>query len=474
MRFTIKAMHVSTGGPAIVLLHHDDAKKLDLYTSDRVKIKVGKKSAIGVVDILDQSGSIKPGQIGLFTELLEVLGNVEGKTAQLEVQPSPETLHIIKQKLQNKRLSKKEISSLVHDIVLNKFSDIELSYLIAAIYMRGLNIEETADLTDAIVKYGRVIKYKSPVLDKHCIGGIPGNRTTMIVVPLVVAAGYTMIKTSSRAITSASGTSDTIEVLASVTFTKEEVLALVKKTNGCMVWGGAVDLASADDRFVKLERPLKLDPEPILIASILAKKKAVSADYVLIDIPIGKSAKVTSCSRARKLKAKLIKVGSMIGLKIKVVITDGSQPIGNGVGPVLEARDVLWVLEDDVRAPKDLKERSLFLSRQMLKMVGIKKAKKTVEQLLLSKQALLKFQEIIHAQGGVEHVHSSYLTLGKYTYDFKTNKKGKITAIDNKRITKTASLAGAPQSKRSGVYLHFKKKDKVKSRAVLLTVCIFR
>ena len=463
-------MHVSTGGPAIVLLHKEDAKELDLYTADRVRISVGKKSTIGVIDILDGEGTVKPGQIGFFTEVFTKLRGVKGGFARLEVLPPPEALRLIKRKLRGEELTKKDIELLVHGIVLNKCSDIELSYFVAAVYMDGLNTRETANLAEAIVKNGKSINLRSTVLDKHCIGGVPGNRTTMIVVPMVAAAGYTIIKTSSRAITSASGTSDTVEALASVTFTKDKMLGIVKKTKGCMVWGGAIDLASADDRFVKLERPLKLDPEPILVASILAKKKSVGADYVLIDIPVGKTAKVTTNKKARSLKNKLKEVGEMIGLNVHVVITDGSQPVGRGVGPVLEARDVLWVLEDDKRAPKDLKDRALYLSHLLLKMAGVKKSKQKVKELLVSKSTLLKFQEIISAQGGVEHVHSSDLKLGQYTYDFKSNKKGKIKAIDNKFITKIATLAGAPKNKRAGLYLHRKKKEKVKNRTVLLTV----
>src|SRR5579863_5627142 len=125
---------------------------------------------------------------------------------------------------------------------------------------------------------GTQLKWDRPiVVDKHCIGGIPGNRTTMIVVPIVAALGLTFPKTSSRAITSPAGTADTMGMLADVSLSSDRIYEVIRKTGGCIVWGGALELAPADDVLIAVERPMELDTEAQMVASILAKKKTVSA-----------------------------------------------------------------------------------------------------------------------------------------------------------------------------------------------------
>src|SRR3989344_4042273 len=342
MRFKVKVVNIATKGPLIAILNHEDATLLDLQALDRIKIKKGSKEIIAAVDISYSKKDINKSEIGLFLDIIEKLN------------------------LKNKEF----IDSIIKDLVENKLTEVETTYFISACYINKMSLDESVYLTEAISKNGGKLKFdKKFVVDKHCSGGVPNNRTTPIIVPIIAAAGLTMPKTSTRSITSPAGTADCVEILAPVSHSKEEIMKIVKKTNACMVWGGTLDLASADDKLIKLERILDLDPEGILLASILAKKSAVDSSHILIDIPIGKETKIKEIKKAKDLAKKFIVLGRILNMNIKVLLTDGSQPVGNGVGPALEARDVLSVLEG--HGPVDLRDKSLYMASMILEMAGV-------------------------------------------------------------------------------------------------------
>ena len=265
-----------------------------------------------------------------------------------------------------------------------------------------------------------------------------------------------------------SGTADCVEVFAPVSHSKQKIIEIVKKTNGCMVWGGTLDLASADDKLIKLEKPLSLDPEGFLLASILAKKASEDCNHVLIDIPIGIEAKIKTEERAKDLAKKFIILGDKLKIKVKVIITNGAEPIGKGIGPALEAIDVLQVLKNN--GPEDLKKKSVFMAGMILEMAGIKNGKQKAIEILESGLAYKKFQEIIKAQGGNPNIKVENIKLGQYKYNFTANKAGKIKYISNKLICKIAKIAGAPQDKGAGIYINKKLNDKVIKNEILFTI----
>ena len=337
MRFNVKDMDIATGGPLVAILHKKDAEKFDLHHGDRIKIIKGKKVETVVVDIAESERAVPKGQIGLLKEVLSSL-KLKNKD-KVEIQPArkPLSLDYIKKKLDGYTLSKKEIDQIAWDISHNKLSDIELTYFVSACYSHALNSTETALLTKAIAEQGDILRLnRYPIIDKHCVGGVAGNRTTMVIVPIIAAAGLTIPKTSSRSITSPAGTADTMEVLAKVSFPLNKIKKLVLRHHGCMVWGGALNLAPSDDKIIRVEKPLSIDAESQLLASIMAKKYSVSSTHILIDIPTGKGTKITSYKRAIKLKNDFYKLAKKLKKTIKVIITDGSQPIGNGIGPALQ------------------------------------------------------------------------------------------------------------------------------------------
>ncbi len=459
MKLKVKDVNLSTGGPYVAILNEDDARKLDLYALDRIKIK-----NFAVLVNISTKG-IKKGQIGLFEEVLKKLKIKTGDLIQIEPQTKPTSVNYIKKKLKGKRLKEEEIDSIISDIVSNRLSEVEISYFASACYTHDLSLNEVTYLTKAIVKNSNTLNLnKKKILDKHCIGGIPGNRTTMIVVPIVASLGYIIPKTSSRSITSAAGTSDTMETLANVTLTIDKIKKVIQKTNACMVWGGVMELASADDSLIKVERPLSLDPEGILIASILSKKKAVNATHVLIDIPVSENAKIKTLARAKKLRNKFIKVGRRLGMKIRVVFTRGNEPIGNGIGPALEALDVLEVLRG--KGPKDLRRKSIALATMLLELAGEKKARRKVLHTLNSGLAYQKMQEIIKAQGKSKYK----LKIGKHFKSITAQRSGHLRIIHNSEISRIARIAGSPKDKGAGIYLHVHNHHKVKKGEILLTI----
>jgi thymidine phosphorylase len=332
-----------------------------------------------------------------------------------------------------------------------------------------LDHAETVALTRAMVDVGERIRWPyAPVMDKHCVGGLPGNRTTLIIVPIVAACGVVMPKTSSRAITSPAGTADTMETLAPVALSVAAMRRVVEREGACIAWGGSAQLSPADDVLIRVERPLDLDSDAQLVASVLSKKAAVGSERVLIDIPVGPTAKVRSHAAARSLGDSLIAVGAAIGLQVQVIETDGRQPVGRGIGPALEAMDALAVLHRRPDAPPDLRARALQLAGTLLEMAGrappgdgLALATGTLD----SGMALAKFDAIREAQGGAREPPQA-----PHYRIVPAAGAGRVGAIDNRRLARAAKLAGAPHDAAAGAVIHVRLGEVVDAGQPLFTL----
>lgn len=466
MKLKIRKIGLGAGRP-IAFLHEEDARKLGLDVGERLEINFKKNRITATVDIVEKL--IKKGQLALSQEAMNHINVKQGDAVKVNLALEPRSTRYILKKLEGEELSKKEILSIIKDIVNNALTEAEIAYFVSGVYENGMTLEETKHLTWAMFKTGNKLKWKgrTKIVDKHSIGGLAGNRTTPIVIPICAAAGLKIPKTSSRAITSAAGTADVIETIAKVDLPINKIKEITNKANACMVWGGAIKMAPADDKLIRIERLLSLDPESQLIASIISKKLAIGSKYVLIDIPYGKNAKVSK-KEAKKLKIKFEKVGKHFNLNIKVILTDGSQPIGNGIGPTLEMKDALRVLEQN-NSPKDLENKSILLAAEMLEMT--RKAKKgkgkaMAREILKSGKALEKFNEIISLQGK----NKNTLKTARYKHKILSKKAGKIKDINSKSISYIARVLGCPIDKTSGVYIHKHVSESVKKREVLLTL----
>ncbi len=469
MKLKVKFLNWYAGLP-VVMIHKETAEKIGVHAGDTVTIKTFSKNPkkfSTVIDVVE--GLTKENQLLISSEIKHILKLKNKQNVQISLLPSLKSLDLIKKKLNKKKLSKKEFFEIIKDIVNNSLSEPEVALFISAMYENGLDFKETTYLIESILESGNKINLKQRnLVDKHSIGGIPGNRTTPIIVAICASAGLIMPKSSSRAITSAAGTADVIETLAKVEFKLEELKKIVKKTNACMIWGGSLGLVPADSKIIKVEKMLKIDPKSQLLASIMSKKLAAGSKYILIDIPYGKTAKVPK-HKALELKKDFERLGKHFHKKLKVILTDGSQPIGNGIGPVLEMIDVIKVLAPKEKGPVDLEKKSLFLSGEILEMT--KKAKKgkgieLAKEILYSGKAFSKFKEIIETQRG----KIKNLFPAKIKKDIIVKSSCTIKEIDNKKINTLARIAGCPVDKASGIYLYAHVKNKVKKGEKLLTI----
>jgi putative thymidine phosphorylase len=469
MNFILKPTGYSTGGARIVFMHKDDAITLGVHKGNRVKLTSEYGQTAVVVDISNNGKNIRKGVLGINEEVRKDLGNT--RTAKAEIIGKPISLHYIRQKIEGKELDDKKIYAIIKDIVNHTIIDFEISYFVAAGHVHGFTDRETIALTKAMINTGEILKFDQPVYDKHCTGGVPNNRTTMLVVPIIASLGLLIPKTSSRSITSPAGTADTMEVLANVHLTSNDIKRIVAKENGCIAWGGAINLAPADDAIINVEHPLGLDARGQLIASVLAKKASVSAKHVLIDIPIGKDTKFKTVAQGNALKKKFELVGKEVGMEVTVILTNGDEPIGRGIGPALEARDILWILENDSRAPIDLRDKSCMMAGLLLEMAGKApkgKGKDIAQKIISSGEALKKMKNIIKAQGK-KIDSSSAIKTAKYSFEYKSSSSGLLKGYHTSKLSVLCQILGAPQDARAGVYLSKEPNSKVKKGDLVLT-----
>ncbi len=482
MELKVKLLKWSAGLP-VAMLHKKTAEKLSVHPEDRISIKTTGKKRREVSTLIDTIEEfIKEDEIAVSFELKKYSDFHNGQKVEVNPSNTPDSLNFIKKKLSNKVLTEKEIKLIIKDVINNSLSEAEIALFISAVYKYGMNIKEIIYLVKSIKESGSQLNFDHGriVADKHSVGGIPGNRTTPIVVSICASAGLLMPKNSSRAITSAAGTADVIETVAEVDFSIKELKKVIKKTNACMVWGGALEIVPADSILIRIEKSLKIDPEPMLLASIMSKKLAAGSNHVIIDIPYGKGAK-HSRKKAIALKKKFEVLGKYFKIKIKCVLTDGSQPIGNGIGPALEMRDILKVLNVKERNiinakdngngmyPADLEKKSLFIAGELLELTGKAGKGKGIQlatRILYSGKAFEKFREIIEAQRG----SLKKLKEQRFHHIILSKKPGKVTEIKNSEISSLARIAGCPLDKYSGIYLHCHKGHKLKKNQKILTI----
>ncbi len=425
---------------------------------------------LATLNVVDDSAITAPGQLGLSHQAFEQLGLPEDSTVSVAHARPAASLGAVHRKIAGERLDFDDYRGITQDIVRHRYAKIELAAFLVSCSQSGLERDEVLNLTRAMAESGERIDWGEPlVADKHCIGGIPGNRTSMLVVPIVASHGMFIPKTSSRAITSPAGTADTMEVLAEVELSPDRLKEIVRAERGCLAWGGRARLAPVDDILISVERPLSLDSPGQLVASILAKKIAAGATHLLVDIPMGPSAKVRSQAEALQLRKLFEFVGDRVGLHLEAMITDGKQPIGRGIGPVLEARDVMQVLGNDPEQPRDLREKALQLSARILEFdpdVRGGQGYTMARDILESGRALEKMRSIIDAQGRSEVSRD----VGHLAESVKAERDGTVIAIDNLQLARLARLAGAPMDAGAGVDLCRKVGDPVQKGEPLYTV----
>ncbi|MCX6798832.1 MAG: AMP phosphorylase [Candidatus Diapherotrites archaeon] len=454
----------------VSILSHTDAVELGVFPLDRVELKNlrnGKK-IVTVVDVTKTM--VKQDELGIFKDVKEKLGVRSGDRIEVKPAAKPDSVGFIKKKLDGETLGEQELFAIVKGIQSNELSEIETSAFVSAVYMHGYTLDETVAMTRAMASGGKKLKLsRGPVLDKHCIGGING-RTTMIVVPIIAAAGYVIPKTSSRSITSAAGTADAMEVVANVCLSLEKIKTITEKIGGVIVWGGALDLAPVDDEIIKIEHTFSMDPVGQVIASVMSKKASVGSEYIVIDLPVGPEVKIQGREIAEELAKKFIKVGDKLGMRVEAILTDGTEPCGSAFGPALEAKYVMEILEG--KFFDNLAQKSCELAGALFELVGRTKKGRgfaLAKEILDSGKALQKMQEIIKAQGP-KCLHSNEIALSKMKKEIRSAVSGEINSINLRECINIARIAGAPADEKAGLFLHVQVEERIKKGQPLFTI----
>ncbi|MHA2174263.1 MAG: AMP phosphorylase [Candidatus Hodarchaeales archaeon] len=437
----------------------------------------GKEEQIG--HVLKLENHFEDGEIGLSQVLMNKLGVTEGEAVNL--QPVSRTVSksfsLIKQRITQpgKYFTKNEIDQIISDITLDRMTPLEESVFITSQMLQEWSISEVEFLTNAIANSGQTINWGDTVIfDKHSLGGVPGNKVTLLIVPIIAAAGLTIPKTSSRAITSPSGTADTMEALGcDIEFSIDEMVDIANTVGGLIAWTGGLNIVPADEKIIRdVQYPLGIDPEPLMMASVLSKKVAMGVKFLVLDIPTGYGTKVPSMEVGKRIAHRFTDLGRLLGIRIESGITYGSSPVGNAIGPALEAREALESLIDPLSAPHSLLGKSTSLAGILLEMAG--KAisgtgQEMAYELLNSGKAYAKFQEMLEAQNADKNVKPEDIEIARCSYDYIAPQNGWIVEIDNKVIGSAARAAGAPMDKKAGVFF-YKKKDSVKRGEKVFTI----
>ncbi|MBM3898231.1 MAG: AMP phosphorylase [Thaumarchaeota archaeon] len=463
--FSVRTLGINSGKPIIVLTE-DDAADLGVKGSSRVRVRSGREEITAIVNIATKM--IQNGTVGVFDEVRRILKLQDGDRVDIEVAPFPSSLQFIRIKLIGRKLNYDEIHEIVKDVVEGNLREAEVASFVTTLHIQGLDLDEATSLTNAMVETGHRLKIKKrPVVDKHSIGGVPGDKTSLLLVPVLAAAGCIIPKSSSRAITSAAGTADKAEVLMNVNLGVDEMTEVVHKTNGCLVWGGSLELAPADDIFVQIEFPLSIDP--LLLPSIMSKKCAASVDNLVIDIPTGRGTKIKTIGEADLLAKDFIELGRRVKIKTQCTVTNGEQPIGYTIGPALEAREALEILMGRKTVPEQI-DKVCHIAGTLLEMVGKKNGTAIAAEILKSGKAEKKMREIIAEQGGDAKIRPEDIEIGERTFDLRSNNSGNLQWVDNNALVEVARAAGAPKDKEAGIVLHKKLGDRVKKGESLFTI----
>ncbi len=457
-------LHITSGGRRIAILSEETASSLGIQSSDRICVAHANQQAIAIANV---AANFPANRIGLYEEISTSLNIRQDQKIDIQLAQLPESLQNVRAKLRGERLREADVQRIVKDVVERHLSEVEIAAFLTALNIHGMSMSENEAMSKAMVETGKSLNFnKTPILDKHSVGGIPGDKTSILVVPIIAAAGFTIPKTSSRAITSPAGTADRMETLCPVDLTIKEIRETVDKTHGCLVWGGSLELAPADDLFIKVEYPLGIDP--MLLPSIMSKKKAIGATHVAIDIPTGGGAKIKTRNEAYLLASDFVELGKRLGMTIQCAITFGEQPVGCAIGPALEAREALETLRGN--GPPDLVDKATTLAGMLFEMMGVKQGKRKAQTMLESGKADKKLREIIQAQGGNPTLKPDEIPVGTEVAELKAQQPGRVLWISTDSVVQICREAGAPKEKSAGVVLKAKLGDAVRKGSVLLQV----
>jgi putative thymidine phosphorylase len=479
MEAKCQKVDISTGGHKVAYVTRRISKDLDLHIMDRVEVVNASDPSRKCLASV-QFWSDPQDRIGLCTELAEELNIRDMGFLVFKAVDKPASVSHIIDRMQGNELSGDQIADIARDVVSDSLSQVELSCFVTSATIQDLSMVELYNLTKHLAESGDTFNWDDHlVADKHCTGGVPGNRTSPIVVSIVASLGVKIPKASSRAITSPAGTADVMESVCNVAFDKYQIREIVERTNGCLIWGGGLNVAPADSRLIKVRKIINSNPEGLLISSILSKKYAMGSKYLLVDMPVGLETRYHSLGEVRHMAQKVKKIAARLGMRAQVEITFGDEPIGNGIGPNLETRDVLQVLLNRPDGPRDLRDKAIRIAGKLIDLFAPERfgpdhrpgdGFEIARECLDSGKAFSKFKEIVNAQKGDKPLDPSKFKGSSHTIEVRSLKDGQLVDYDNRVIAKVARLAGAPSNKGAGLDLYKKSGDMVRSGDLLMRI----
>lgn len=466
----LKHIPVQSFGENIAYIHKNCAlyKVDDLKKATRLEIHKGSKTIYAFLQIVAEDGVLADDEIGLNDEAFSALNMSEETEVHVSLAAPSESTKALHRKISGDVLTSGEYATIIGDIAAGRYSKADIAAFLVAC-SSSMSATELVSFTEALVTK-KVLHWdeKSMVVDQHCLGGVPADKTDLVVLAITAAYGLPMAKPSIRSLTSCAGVADTMGVLTEVDYNAAKFQKFVRANNGAIVNYDAMEETKVNHLLHDVRSQLGINQNELVIASILAMMISAGVSHLVLDIPVGANARVRSANEAIRIRKQVEYVGDMLGISVDAVVTDGSEPVGSGIGAVLEARDVLKILQNAADAPIDLREKSLFLAGRVLEFdpqlrggQGYAVAKEILE----SGRAFEAFQKIISAQGAKQMPE-----LGQYVREVVAPYDGVVSAINNVTINKIGVYAGATQCLGSGLDLKKKTGDRVKAGEVLYTI----
>ncbi len=467
-----KKLDHEAGSTLTVLMHAADAKELGVVHDQIIAFAYRDVHLYVHVEITDSY--INAGELGLYEEIWDKYRIPNDEVVFTSVIDKPESIEYIKKKLLGETLNEDELAVIMKDIGTRKIREVEMAYFMATFFNPGFNQDEVLAMTKGMAASGEIMDWGDQlVVDKHSIGGVSAKGVTPILVPIIASHDLLIPNTSTRAITTPAGTSDILEVAMDVGFESDEVKAIVNRIGACMIWGGSLNLAPADDELIKVEKGLHIQSYEKILVSIVAKKIAMGIDKILIDIPYGPGTKVPTPEKMEMLSEKFINLFGEVGIECVIYPRMISAPDGLGIGPNLEMRDILRILNREESRPRMLEKTATEMAGKLLEIAGKAEVGKGYDLAMATLEdgrAHQKFWEIAMAQGADKELKGDMIQMGEYSYEVKMEGSGVIKLIEDDEVTKITRALGNPHIKEAGVYFEKTVGDSIENGELFFTL----
>jgi AMP phosphorylase len=474
---TSKKLDLEGGKDLFVVVNKMDAEKIGLHDGDMAFL--GYRDLEMYVKTVLTDEKVREGEIGLYEELVDERFAPVNRKVFLDIPKPTKSLEAIRKKMEGGKLTEEELIGIMEDIGSRKLRETEVAFFVGTFFNPGFSEDEIYWMTKGMAQSGKQLDFKDIkgngdlVVDKHSIGGTAGKGITPILVSILAANDLVCPNTSTRAITSPAGTSDILEVVMPVAVKEEQVYEVVKKTGACLIWGGSLYLAPADDEIINVERSLRIQEFQKVLVSIVAKKMAMGASHVLIDLPYGENTKIERPDDLEFLSREFKELFAKVGIKCFTIKRQIKGPEGNGVGPALEIREAIRVLEQSPEKSQGLEDTVVEMATILLEESGKAhkgQGKAMAIESLTSGKALDKFWEIAVAQGQEKPIKSEDIEIGELSVEVKAHKAGTIKSINTRGIVDIARALGTPKIKKAGLFLNKQLGDKVQEGDTIATL----